>query len=275
MRCIRYLRAVETLFGLWLEFMRTHLSTAVAMLLLIPTALSLDVRMAMVLMGLGVAYVAIGRLVMRKTKEGQASVERNYHNVFAHVTDSVNNVSVLQSYNRVGNETEALRAYVRDLLKAQYPVLDWWAIASAMHRLASTISMMVVLLIGAYLVMHGQLRVGNVIAFTGFASLLISRLDQISAFVNQIFEARVPTRRILQARAGFGSGQGAGRPQDAGAGHRPHPFRECRLRVPEFKSRRRESDLQRHRRSDSRDRRPDGRRQDDADQSSPARPYAE
>jgi ATP-binding cassette subfamily B protein len=50
--------------------------------------------------------------------------------------------------------------------------------------------MMVVLLIGAYLVTHGQLRIGDVVAFTGFATLLISRLDQISAFVNQIFEAR-------------------------------------------------------------------------------------
>ena len=185
------LRAVETLFGLWLEFMRTHLSTAVAMVLLIPTALALDVRMSLVLLALGAAYVAIGRLVMRKTKEGQASIERNYHKVFAHVTDSVNNVSVLQSYNRIGQETEALRGYVHDLLRAQNPVLDWWALASAMHRLASTISMMVVLLIGAYLVTHGELRVGEIVAFTGFASLLISRLDQISAFVNQIFEARV------------------------------------------------------------------------------------
>ena len=33
-----------------------------------------------------------------------------------------------------------------DLLDAQYPVLDWWALASALHRLASTISMMVVLI---------------------------------------------------------------------------------------------------------------------------------
>lgn len=184
------LRAVETLFSLWLEFMRTHLATAVALVLLIPTAFSMDTRMSLVLVGLGVLYVAIGRLVMRKTKEGQASVERHYHKVFSHVSDSVSNVAVLQSYNRVGHETEALRGYVRALIATQNPVLDWWALASAMHRLASTISMMVVLLIGAYLVTHGQLRVGEIVAFTGFASLLISRLDQVSAFVNQIFDAR-------------------------------------------------------------------------------------
>ena len=184
------LRAVETLFGLWLEFMRQHLSTAVALLLLVPTAMSLDLRMSAVLLCLGILYVAIGRLVMRKTKDGQMSVERHYHRVFSHVSDAIGNVSVLQSYNRVSLETKALQEYTQQLIKAQYPVLDWWALASALHRLASTISMMIVLLIGALLVTSGQLRIGDIVAFTGFAALLISRLDQITAFVNQVFEAR-------------------------------------------------------------------------------------
>jgi glucan exporter ATP-binding protein len=184
------LRAVETLFSLWLEFMRSHLATAVTLVLLIPTAISMDLRMSMVLLVLGVLYVGIGRLVMKRTKAGQAAVERHYHKVFAHVTDSVSNVAVLQSYNRLGHEAETLRVYVRNLLDAQNPVLDWWAIANALQRLSSTISMMVVLIIGAYLVTHGQLRVGDVVAFTSFATLLISRLDQLSAFANQISEAR-------------------------------------------------------------------------------------
>jgi glucan exporter ATP-binding protein len=184
------LRAVETLFSLWLEFMRQHLSTAVALVLLVPTAISMDLRMSLVLLALGALYVGIGRVVMKRTKEGQAAVERHYHKVFAHVTDSVSNVAVLQSYNRLGHEADTLRRYVKNLLDAQNPVLDWWAMANALHRLSSTISMMVVLLIGAYLVTHGQLRIGDVIAFTGFATLLIARLDQMSAFANQISEAR-------------------------------------------------------------------------------------
>jgi len=183
------LRAVDALFSLWLEFMRQHLSTAVALVLLIPTAISLDLRMSMVLLVLGGIYLTVGRLVMKKTKQGQASVEKHYHRVFAHVSDSVSNVSVLQSYNRIAEETRALERYTQELLKAQFPVLDWWALASALHRLAATISMMIVLLIGAFLVMRGDLRVGDVVAFTGFATLLIGRLDQISNFVNQIFEA--------------------------------------------------------------------------------------
>ncbi|CAD7023480.1 glucan export ABC transporter ATP-binding protein [Pseudorhizobium halotolerans] len=184
------LRASETLFGLWLEFMRTHLATAVALLLLIPTAFSMDVRMSIVLVLLSITYWMIGKMVMNRTKEGQASVEGHYHNVFSHVSDSISNVSVLHSYNRIEAETRALQDYTKNLLAAQYPVLDWWALASALNRTASTVSMMVILIIGTILVQQGELRVGDVIAFIGFANLLIGRLDQMRQFATQIFEAR-------------------------------------------------------------------------------------
>src|SRR5262249_23974252 len=197
------LRAVEALFGLWLEFMRQHLTTAVALILLIPAAMSLDLRLSSVLFMLGIAYIAIGRLVMHKTKLGQASVEGHYHRVFNLVSDSISNVTVLQSYNRINEETRALKEFSRDLIKAQNPVLDWWAIAAALHRLASGISMMAVLLIGAYLVTYGKLRIGDIVTFTGFATLLIGKLDQISAFVNQVSDARARLQDFYRLEDSF------------------------------------------------------------------------
>ncbi len=184
------LRACETLFGLWLEFMRTHLATAIALVLLVPTAFAMDYRLSVVLLVLGIAYVIIGKVVMNKTRDGQASVEGHYHTVFSHVSDSISNVSVVHSYNRIEAETRQLKQFAQQLINAQYPVLDWWALASALNRIASTISMMTILVIGTVLVQRGELRVGEVIAFIGFAGLLIGRLDQMKAFVTQIFEAR-------------------------------------------------------------------------------------
>ena len=184
------LRATETLFGLWLEFMRTHLSTAVALVLLVPAALSMDVRLSIVLLLLGVLYWVTGQVVMNRTREGQAAVEEHYHQVFSHVSDTISNVPVLHSYNRIERETQVLKEYTGRLLSAQFPVLDWWALASALNRIASTISMMAILILGSIMVKNGQLKVGEVIAFIGFANLLISRLDQIKGFANQIFEAR-------------------------------------------------------------------------------------
>ncbi|WP_119941788.1 glucan ABC transporter ATP-binding protein/ permease [Neorhizobium sp. NCHU2750] len=184
------LRASESLFGLWLEFMRTHLATAVAIVLLIPTAISMDWRLSIVLLVLSIFYWVIGVAVMKRTKEGQASVESHYHQVFSHVSDSISNVSVLHSYNRIEAETQALKAYTKDLLAAQYPVLDWWALAGGLNRTASTVSMGVILVIGTMLVQDGKIRVGDVVAFIGFANLLIARLDLLRQFATQIFEAR-------------------------------------------------------------------------------------
>lgn len=192
------LRASETLFGLWLEFMRTHLATAVALALLIPTAFAMDVRLTVVLLVLGGLYILIGKMVMSRTKEGQASVEGHYHTVFSHVSDSISNVSVVHSYNRIESETRALKEYTEKLLAAQYPVLDWWAIASALNRIASTISMLIILIIGTMLVQQGELKVGDIIAFIGFAGLLIGRLDQMRAFATQIFEARAKLEDFYQ-----------------------------------------------------------------------------
>lgn len=192
------LRASETLFGLWLEFMRTHLATAVALALLIPTAFAMDVRLTIVLLVLGGLYILIGKMVMSRTKEGQASVEGHYHTVFSHVSDSISNVSVVHSYNRIESETRALKEYTEKLLAAQYPVLDWWAIASALNRIASTISMLIILIIGTMLVQQGELKVGDIIAFIGFAGLLIGRLDQMRAFATQIFEARAKLEDFYQ-----------------------------------------------------------------------------
>jgi ATP-binding cassette, subfamily B, beta-glucan exporter len=184
------LRACETLFSLWLEFMRNHLSAAVGILLLIPTAISMDIRLSGVLVVLGIFYWLIGRLVMSRTKDGQTSVENHYHTVFSHVSDSISNVSVLHSYNRIEAETRALKSFTERLLAAQYPVLDWWAFASALNRMASTIAMMVILFVGTMLVQNGSLSPGKVIAFIGFANMLIANLDQLRNFSTQIFEAR-------------------------------------------------------------------------------------
>lgn len=192
------IRATDSLFTLWLEFMRQHLTTVVALATLIPVAMSMDMRMSLVLIVLGVIYVMIGQLVMRKTKDGQTAVEKHHHKLFEHVSDTISNVSVVQSYNRIASETQSLRDYAKNLEKVQFPVLNWWALASGLNRMASTFSMVVVLVLGAYFVTKGQMRVGDVIAFIGFAQLMIGRLDQISAFINQTVTARAKLEEFFQ-----------------------------------------------------------------------------
>ncbi|KEG19599.1 glucan ABC transporter ATP-binding protein/ permease [Bartonella bacilliformis] len=178
------LRATDSMSSIWLEFMRQHLSTFVALFVLVPVTFKMNWRLSIVLMVLAILYILIARLVMQKTKNGQAAVEHYHHSLFKHITDSISNVSIVQSYNRITEETSALHQHTNNLLRAQNPVLNWWALASGLNRMASTISIVCVLLLGAFFVIKGQLSVGEVVTFVGFSQLMIGRLDQISGFIN-------------------------------------------------------------------------------------------
>jgi ATP-binding cassette subfamily B protein len=183
------IRATDSLSTIWLEFMRQHISTFVTMSVLVPTAMTMDWRLSTVLLILGITYSLIARIVMRKTKDGQTSIEHHHHTLFEHISDSVSNVTVVQGYNCIKEEVRSLYDQASHLLEAQYPILNWWALANGLNRIASTLSMLIVLILGTILVMNGELRVGDVVAFIGFAQLMISRIEQISSFMNLILSA--------------------------------------------------------------------------------------
>ncbi len=180
------LQGTESLFWLWLGAMREQITAIVGIVLLVPTAISMDARMAAILALLATAYVVMNTIVMRKTRSGQASVERYNSAVFSRVGDVIPNVTVVQSFTRLKKEADAMRTVMSELLAAQYPVLTWWGVLTVLQRSAATITMVAVLATGATLVGRGELTVGEVVAFVSFAGLLIGKLDQVTNFVTSV-----------------------------------------------------------------------------------------
>jgi ATP-binding cassette, subfamily B, beta-glucan exporter len=180
------LQGTDGLFWLWLGAMREQLTALVGIVLLVPTAISMDVRMAGILGLLAVAYVVMNAVVMRKTRSGQANVERYNSAVYGRVGDVISNVTVVQSFTRLKLESDAMRTVMSDLLAAQYPVLTWWGLLTVLQRSAATITMVAVLATGAVLAGRGELTVGEIVSFVAFAGLLIGKLDQVTGFVTAI-----------------------------------------------------------------------------------------
>ena len=156
-------------FGLWLAVLREQLTAVVAILLLIPTAIGLDARMAAILGVLAAAYLALNLLVIRKTRAGQRAVERHHGGLAGRVGDVIGNVTVVQSYTRLAAEMQAMRGMMDELLEAQYPVLTWWGLLTVLTRAAATIAMVLVFAAGALLMQRGEITVGEVVAFAAFA----------------------------------------------------------------------------------------------------------
>lgn len=192
------LSGTTALFWLWLGAMREQLTALFGIILLIPTAIGMDVRMAAILLALAAAYTLMNVLVMRRTSTGQAAVETYETALSSRVVDVIGNVMVVQSYARLQAEADALRALSRDLLTAQYPVVTWWGILTVMQRSAATLTMVVIFVAGAILVGRGELTVGEIVSFVAFATLLISRLDQLSAFMVKVHQQAPALTALFQ-----------------------------------------------------------------------------
>jgi ATP-binding cassette subfamily B protein len=188
------LAGTDALFWNWLSFLREQLTAVVGIAVLVPTAITMNKSMAMILMLLAVLYLIFNLIVVRRTSDGQATVEQYHNNVYGRVGDVLGNVTVVQSYARLAAEMQAMRTVMSELLAAQYPVLTWWGLLTVLTRAAATITMVAIFAVGALLVQRGEISVGEIVAFVAFANLLITKLDLLSGFAVRIFQY-APTLR--------------------------------------------------------------------------------
>jgi ATP-binding cassette subfamily B protein len=181
------LTGTDTLWWLWLSFFREHFAAFAFIVFLLPASLALNWRLALPLLVLCVAFVALTTAVMQRTFALQSAVERHYSDLAETAADALGNVALVQSYARVELEVSGMRGMVDSLLRAQMPVLSWWAVAAVLTRAGTTLTLLVILLLGTYLKLVGLASVGQIVSFMSIAALLIARLEQAVGFSNRLF----------------------------------------------------------------------------------------
>jgi ATP-binding cassette subfamily B protein len=187
----RLLRILHTgsssLFNLWLGFLRDHLATLLSILIMVPFALKLNWQLALLMSGLMISFPVFNALAMRRTGKAQQQVEQLHHEIAVRAGDVLSNALVVQSFNRHESEVAEIRALTERVLAAQYPVLRGWAWLSVANRAASTLTIVAIFLLGAALHSRGEVSVGSIVTFSGFALNLIGRLDQLAGFISGVF----------------------------------------------------------------------------------------
>jgi glucan exporter ATP-binding protein len=100
--------------------------------------------------------------------------------------DTLLNILVVQSFTRLEAESKLFAGIVRQVLERQFPVLNWWAVLSVLTRSASTLCVIAIFVLGAWLNGQGKATVGEIVSFMGFATLLIARLEGMVGFVARL-----------------------------------------------------------------------------------------
>jgi ATP-binding cassette subfamily B protein len=181
------LAGTDNLFGLWLAFFREHLSTFVAVLALLPLSLYMNWRLGFLLIALIAIFALVSTIVVSRTEKAQGQVEAYHSELAARAGDALGNVVLIQSFVRLALEARELAMVMERLLKAQFPVLNLWALMTVLSRMASTITIISIFVLGSWLHLHGQISVGEIVSFMGFATLLIGRLEAAMGFVSRMF----------------------------------------------------------------------------------------
>ncbi len=181
------LGGADSLFGLWLAFLREHLSTFVALILLVPLSLWLNWRLAILLIVLACIFAVLATLVIGRTQRSQEAVNAYHSELAGRAGDALGNVMLIQSYVRLALEAKQLADLMGRLLQAQFPVLNWWALVTVLTRASSTITVILIFVLGAWLRTKDLATVGEIVSFMGFATMLIGRLEQAMGFVSSMF----------------------------------------------------------------------------------------
>jgi glucan exporter ATP-binding protein len=181
------LSGADSMFSVWLTFFREQLATYVALLVLLPLTLLLNWQLSLVLIVLVVVFCAVTIVVIHRTEAGQKRAESFQSSLAGTVQDALANVVVVQSFTRLAAETRRFGQIADDVIAHQFPVLNWWAVVNVLTRGASTIAVIVIVLIGTILHVNGKASIAEIVTFMGFANLLISRLESAMQFAARLF----------------------------------------------------------------------------------------
>jgi ATP-binding cassette, subfamily B, beta-glucan exporter len=192
------LSGTDSIWWLWLGFFREHLAAFVALLVLLPLSLFLNWRLAILLIALCVVFAALTALVLHKANSLQSEVERHYSDLAERTSDALGNVALVQSFARVEAEVTGLKNVIAKLLGAQMPVLSWWAITAVLTRASTTLTMLAIFIVGIWLYIKGQTTIGQIVTFTNFAGMLVTRLEQAVGFANRLFQDAPKLREFFE-----------------------------------------------------------------------------
>jgi len=181
------LNGTDALWRLWLGFFREHFAAIMSLVLLLPLALYINWRLAILLFVLCVVFTVLTTLVVRKTYGMQNEVETHYSDLSARASDALGNIALVQSFVRVDAEVQGVRYVADQLLKAQMPVLSWWALVTVITRASTTITILAIFTVGIVLHQKGLTSVGEIVMFVSFATMLIQKLEQVVSFINNVF----------------------------------------------------------------------------------------
>jgi len=170
---------VGALFWNWLSIMRSELSSFVSFVILLPLSLYTNLYLGVCLLVLTVILVVAANYVVNKAHLMQGVTHEAYVTSQELTADVFSHLPLLQCYDHLDRELELFEECSNKVLRAQLPVLNYWAIEASFSRSATKINTMVIIIVGAWLLQHDSISLGEIVQYLSFSVIVVAHLQNL------------------------------------------------------------------------------------------------
>ncbi len=158
----------------------------------------LNVKLALVMLSLTAVVLGVTRCISPWIQKNNVSNLTRGGGLSAHVQESVSNFKVIVAYNR----QDYFREKFREANAAQFKAAFWSDLSNEIFRplydFANNTTQLLVLLAGLYLVVRGELTVGLLVGFFGYAQRFYDPLRILGSLWAQVQTSVAAWTRIQQ-----------------------------------------------------------------------------
>jgi glucan exporter ATP-binding protein len=188
----------STFWTLIFSFFRDNCAAFVLLIMLCPTLLLLNWRLALPIIALVLSVYVLFSVALFYVERAQVEVDKKNSRIIARAADLLSHLKLISAFGTSTTEIKHLAELQKEYLQAQEPLLTFWAGIVTAGRAASMISILVVFGVGFWLMTKNLTTIGEVVSFAFIAQIAISRLDAISVFLTAIFQQKPKLEKFFE-----------------------------------------------------------------------------
>jgi len=166
-------RGVDSILMVQMHFFRFILPNTFIVLILIPLLLILNWKIGTLilimvpLLSIIVFYSAI------QGKKDQKIADEKWTELSGLAYDTASNISIVKSFTIIKNQIKKAWNLNLEAYNSQIKPVKWWGVTIGFSYFMGLITNLIVLLVGAYLFIQGEVTMGELIMFIMFSSILV------------------------------------------------------------------------------------------------------
>jgi ATP-binding cassette subfamily B protein len=223
---------VEEIEDLILSGVASALAYVFQLVFFVGALFYLDWQLALVSLLVAPLFFLVARNFSRKIKSAAREERRLSGSISAVAEESLSNATLVQAYNRQGDEVGRFRRENEGNFLAQMAATRLSALFSPLVDLIELAGVMVVLGVGAYGLSQGRLTLGGLLIFMVFPGQLYRPIRGLSSLLNSFYSASAGAERIIEFLDEEPSVRERENAVDLGAAHGRVEFNSVTFRYP-------------------------------------------